>query len=233
MRCASRGSWRITRESATASALHAGSAAAVGGPVPPRRTVRILEAVTPALVLGSSQPESDADPVALVASGVELARRRSGGGAVLVGPGLVLWIDFVIPASDPLWQRDVGRAAWWLGDLWAGALRDIGAGRPEVWTGPMRPTRWSTKVCFAGTGPGEVHVAGRKVVGISQRRNQRAALFQSAALLDWEPERTVGLLALPPAERLDATQQLRSSCLGVGAARRPDLLAAVVKALLP
>ena len=45
------------------------------------------------------------------ALGVEVVRRRSGGGAVLLLPGEFVWLDLVIPAGDPLWLDDVGQAA--------------------------------------------------------------------------------------------------------------------------
>ncbi len=180
--------WRVERVAGPAADLHAASADALrrDGLC---RTARILVADSPAVVLGSHEPEEWFDAGALRRAGLGLARRRSGGGAVLVGPGLAVWVDFVVPAGDPLWDDDVGRAAWWVGDLWSEVLR--AAGVPggadlRVWRGPMRPTRWSPVVCFAGVGPGEVEVGGAKVVGVSQRRTRRAALFQSAALLQWD-----------------------------------------------
>jgi lipoate-protein ligase A len=39
-------------------------------------------------------------------------------------------------------------------------------------------------LCFAGLGAGEVTVAGRKVVGMSQRRERSGAWIHSMALLD-------------------------------------------------
>ena len=99
-------------------------------------------------------------------------RRRSGGGAVLVGPGQAVWIDVVVPAGDPLWADDVGRAGWWLGEVWAAALAAAGLPGGEVWRGAQVRSAWSDRVCFAGLGAGEVTVGGRKVVGISQRRTR-------------------------------------------------------------
>lgn len=180
-------SWRVERVVGPAGWLHRESAALLGSE-PVSRAARILVAESPAVVLGSHEPEAWFDPAALSGHGLELARRRSGGGAVVVGGGHTVWVDFVLPAADPLWDDDVGRAAWWVGDLWADVIRAAGAAdRPEVWRGAMRPSRWSPLVCFAGVGPGEVEVAGAKVVGVSQRRTRHAALFQSAALLRWDP----------------------------------------------
>ena len=187
----------MERVTGPAGELHAASAAALRAE-PLGRIARMVVADRPAVVLGSHEPEHWFDQEALRRAGLGLARRHSGGGAVLVGPGLSVWVDFVLPAGDPLWDDDVGRAAWWVGDLWAGVLRSsgvTGGEDPSVWRGAMRPTRWSPLVCFAGVGPGEVEMGGAKVVGVSQRRTRRAALFQTAALLRWEPGLWVSLLS--------------------------------------
>ena len=148
----------------------------------------------PAVVLGSTQPVVQAD--------VDVVRRRSGGGAVLLRPGSVQWVDVVVPAGDRCWDADVGRAFWWLGDVWAAAVGG------DAYRGPLVRTRWSDQVCFAGLGPGEVTVRGRKVVGISQRRTREGALFQCAALLSWDYEETAGVLGIPPNDLRDVAAGL-------------------------
>jgi lipoate-protein ligase A len=190
-RAASGGRWRIRHERGAAGSLHAAAAEALNEPGLVR-TVTFVDAA-PALVLGSHQDASMFASGALAAAGLEEARRGSGGSAVLVGGGRVLWVDFVIPAGDPLWSDDVGRAAWWVGELWAAAL-----GGGEVWRGGMRRTAWSSAVCFAGLAPGEVIRDGAKVVGVCQRRSPRAALFQTAALLRWDAGEYASLMSRPP-----------------------------------
>lgn len=130
-----------------------------------------------ALVFGSAQSLDGVDLEPLRANGVEIARRRSGGGAVLIVPGQSRWIDLVIPADDPLWESDVSRAVHWVGTAWAGALRELGL-PAEVHAGPVTNRAEGRVMCFAGLGPGEVTVAGRKTVGISQRRTRGGARFQ-------------------------------------------------------
>ena len=53
--------------------------------------------------------EKHVDEVLLGESGIELARRRSGGGAVLLGADDHVWVDLVVPADDPLAEDDVSR----------------------------------------------------------------------------------------------------------------------------
>lgn len=159
-----------------------------------RRKVLVMEPAAAALVLGRAQPvgaEIDAD--------IDVVRRSSGGGAVWVEPGGQVWIDILLPRGDALWDDDVNRAAWWVGEAWAAALADAGVDAIEVHRGPHRSGPWGRQVCFAGLGAGEVTVAGRKAVGVAQRRTRAGVRFQCAVLLRWHPARLARLLGLPVA----------------------------------
>lgn len=217
------GRWHLFDERGAAESLHARSARALTD-VPVVRTVRICHADAPALVLGSHQPAEAWDRQAAATAGVQLARRRSGGSAVLVGPGRVLWVDLALPAGDPLWHDDVGRAAWWVGDLWSSVIPGS-----QVWKGPMRTGAWSPLVCFAGLGPGEVTVGGRKVVGVCQRRTPRGVLFQTAALLEWHPEEYTALLAAPGGAAAD----LARAAVGLGRGAGEEVIPALLARLMP
>lgn len=184
----------------------------------------------PAIVLGSAQPGDHVDRAAAEREGVEVARRRSGGGAVLVTPASILWVDVLLPNGDPLWEDDVGRAALWLGDAWSAALSALGVASPSVWTDRLVKSEWSTRVCFAGVAPGEVLVGDRKAVGVSQRRTRFAALFQTAVLLEWRPDDLLRLLTLDGASRRRASGELATAAIAVPQAPA-DLLDAFVAAL--
>lgn len=184
--------WSVEQVQGSAASFH-GRDPVVGG----RRRVWVCEVDRPALVLGSTQPAGDVDGGAAADLGVEVVRRRSGGGAVLLDPGAAVWIDAVVPAGDELWHHDVGRAFEWFGDTWAAALVALGvdAAAVEVHRGGLVTTSMSPVVCFAGLGPGEVTVSGAKVVGVAQRRTRDWIRLQSALLLDWDPDRHARLLA--------------------------------------
>jgi lipoate-protein ligase A len=155
----------------------------------------------PALVLGSTQRDTDVDAAAADRLGVDVVRRRSGGGAVLLDPGQVVWIDVVVPRGDVLWHDDVAVAAEWLGETWAAVLADLGVPDADVHRGGLECGLLGSVVCFAGTGPGEVTVAGSKVVGLSQRRTRAAARFQCSVPLEWDAARHAELLG-PGVERV-------------------------------
>jgi len=163
-----------------------------------------------AVVIGSAQPASDFDGERLAAAGADLVRRRSGGGAVLVAPGLQVWLDLFVPNDDPLAQSDVGKSFHWLGDAFAAAIASVlgtsvAQAGVEVNRGPRQSTPWSRTLCYAGLGAGEVTVAGRKVVGMSQRRERSGAWIHSMALLTDRAGDLADLLA-GPAERRSAAR---------------------------
>jgi lipoate-protein ligase A len=198
--------WAVARFRGDAAEFHARPM-----PEPVRRAAWWFEVDRPALVLGSAQPESDVDAAAVARAGVEVIRRRSGGGAVVLAPGDTVWVDLLIPASDRRWRDDIGLATHWVGRLWAGVLGELGV-EATVHTGGMVRSHWSARACFAGLGPGEVTVAGRKVVGISQRRTRAGARFQTVMLLRSQPADLAELVGLGPR----GADELARVAVGVG-----------------
>ncbi len=172
----------------------------------------------PGLVLGSTQKAGAADGRRAASSGVEVLHRRSGGGAVLLWPGRQVWADFFVTSTDPLWHDDVTLAAGWVGRLWAAVVARFSTAGCSVHTGRLVADRWGRLACFAGTGPGEVLVSGRKVVGVSQRRSRDQVRIQTAARLRpaGPPAPAAGeldeldLLDLSPAERVEGQAVLAS-----------------------
>jgi lipoate-protein ligase A len=162
---------------------------------------------------------------------------------VLVAPGGQIWLNVFVPVGDPLWSDDVGRASWWLADMWARLLQEAGVSGSEIVVhrdaggrgagATSRPhtglagsggvagadgggRRWSKLLCFAGVGSGEVLVRGLKVLGISQRRDRHGGWFHSSLLLRLDADRLVSVLALDEATRRDAAEALRSTSAAAG-----------------
>lgn len=187
------------------------------------------------LVLGSAQDAGTVDLVACEAAGVEVVRRRSGGGALLVAPDCQVWLDVFLPAGDSLVKTDVSRAPWWLGEVWVAALGSVasswglvaagspggkagsvprsksgGGGALEVHRGPV-VGRFARTVCIAGIGPGEVHACGMKVVGISQRRSRLGTWQHSMALVGCSPGAVLSFLELRSEAREVIARQLAAS----------------------
>lgn len=218
--------WHLERHAGDPADLHAASADLVAT-ADPVRTVRVLEPSAAAVVLGRAQAPDDVDVARANRAGVAIVRRCSGGGAVLVVPGGAVWVDVLVPRHDPRWDDDIGRAGWWLGEAWAAALASTGLGGGVVHRGGLLRGPWSQQVCFAGLGPGEVTVEGRKVVGMSQRRTKIAALFQCAAVVWWDPVPLLDVLALSEGERQRGAAELGAVARGVGRSRAERLATAL------
>jgi lipoate-protein ligase A len=141
--------------------------------VPTMFQIRLGE---PFAVLGSSQEAT----VLNADSSLARRRRRGGGGVVFLQPD-DLWIDFWIPAADERWTSDLHDASLAVGRWWADALRQHVDGDFVVHEGSVTGDDELRSVCFAGRGPGEVFLAERKVVGLTQWR-VREGTFLSTVL---------------------------------------------------
>jgi len=211
---ARRRDWSVLERRASAAVLHG----VVPDPLGRRLACGCLP-TGPAVVMGSAQAASDFDASLLAAQGLELVRRRSGGGAVLVAPGCQVWLDVFVPKGDVLAQPDVGESFHWLGQAYADAIAAVlGMSRTkalvEVNLGPVRTTPWSKVLCYAGLGAGEVTVAGRKVVGMSQRRERTGAWFHTMAILGEKAGDLGGVLSGSEQRRSQARAVLAATGLG-------------------
>lgn len=200
------GRWSLEHLVGSAADIHAKAL-----PERPAASAWLVEPTAPAIVLGSSQRSTKVDLVAAGALGFDIVTRRSGGGAVVVVPGEMAWIDVIVPAGDALWDDDVTTASYWLGELWADVVRSYGHSA-TVHRGALRADDLARMFCFAGAGSGEVMVGDRKVVGISQRRTREAARFQCACVLHWNAEPAFALLPGLDAHRA----RVEGAGMGVG-----------------
>jgi lipoate---protein ligase len=214
--------WTVEHHRGSAAQLHALD-------VPDDATPRVwvLEATGPAVVLGSTQRDDVVDAGAASAAGVEVARRRSGGGAVWVAPGDPHWIDVIVPRGHPLWTDDVGRAFLPIGRAWQQALDSLGIGGTRLHEAGLACGPLGGTVCFAGRGPGEVLVGDAKVVGISQRRTRAGARFQCAVPVEWDPAPLAAVLSSHP-----DVAALAGVGTGIGAGVSGDALVRALTAAL-
>jgi len=165
----------------------------------PTPTLRWYRATDPALVLGRGQQRSlvrdDSFPV---------VTRFSGGGAVWMDAGL-LCLDVLVPTGHPLLDGDLAMPFLHIGRAWEDALRRLGLDDVATHEGPATTprktderTRLLAAVCYATLGRGEVTVAGRKIVGLSQRRRRPGALIQCGLLQRWRPGPLLRALGADP-----------------------------------
>ncbi len=189
-------------------------------PDPVHPTIWWHDVTAPAIVLGSSQPDTTIDRDACARAGIDVVRRRSGGGAVLLVPGEVVWLDVIVPRGSGSGDRgglddvraSMCRIGTHVGDALVAAVPEL-ADRVAVHRAAMETTPWSSTICFDGLGPGEVLLDAVKLVGLSQRLTRQAARFQACwhtaydagALLDLLPAASrPPRAALRPVATLDA-----------------------------
>jgi lipoate-protein ligase A len=167
-----------------------------------------------AIVLGSRQDQSLLNGEQCNRDEIEIVRRRSGGGIVFLAPGEHVWLDVVIPRGDVLWNDDVAKASWWLGDVWVQTLNALGENNVSVHRESLSSDAWGDLLCFAGVGPGEVARQSAeslsKFVGISQRRTRDYARFQCTIYTKWNPHDVEMYVVNTPGNLSEIAQRVAS-----------------------
>lgn len=193
----------------------------------------------PALFLGASQKPEAADLAACRAAGIPVYKRAAGGTVVLADDDM-LGLDVALPRDDPLLLPDLTRSYRWLGEVWTAALRALGVDAVLVSVEEAQANqreasdeaRVARLACFGALSPFEVTVEGRKIVGLAQVRRRHGALFQSALLLRWAPERLSRLLAVPASERYALAAALAARTVGLDTvAAQPISTTAIIGAV--
>jgi len=195
-------------------------------------TAFVPELTRSVVVLGGSQSSDVLEPAR--SSELALRRRRGGGGLVLLQPGDV-WVDWWIPADDERWSKDVHVSSIRCGAIWRDVLAPLVQEEVTVHEGPLEGDVAHRVVCFAGKGPGEVFVGGRKAVGVTQWR-VREGIFLSTVLHAHDSHDVLALLRTVPPGLAEALDHQVLSSLGVDPDQLTDGLTRVsgpVKVLRP
>ena len=166
-----------------------------------RQGVRIVQCVptSPTIVLGSRQSADIVNESALMREGLEVVRRRSGGGAVLVDARQSVWVDIEVGVEDSRYRSEPMAMMEQVGEWWMNALRSLNCCPPDIWQfkGAMQCDAGGDVICFAGRAHGELMVGESKLVGLSQRRTRDGARVQGQIHFDDPTDVMLAVLAEP------------------------------------
>lgn len=191
--------WRLISDGARSGAANMARDVAIldavaAGESPP--TVRLYQWDPLCLTLGKHQRLDAVDLDFCRGNGVDVARRPTGGRALL--HHLELTYSVVAPlARDPM-PRALQEAYRLICRALVDACRRLGVAA-ELTGGEVNlrlPNPTSTVPCFEAPAEGEVVVAGRKLIGSAMRASGGYILQHGAILLDWDGVLQAGALGL-------------------------------------
>ena len=166
-------------------------------------TIWIIEPKDTCLVLGKSQRgRAFLDLNYLEEQNINLTVRQSGGGAVLVSPEDMLWVDIFIPQGSKFWIPDIAKASIGIGTIWHEALKRLDI-ECSLFEQKFTRSEASDLICFISRAAGELFVKNRKILGISQRRSKFGTRFQCALIINWKPEQMIAAFRSSPIPDLD------------------------------
>lgn len=145
----------------------------------------------PVLSIGYFQRTGEIDLEASRHSGVSIVRRPTGGRAVLHHQDLTY--SLILPLGHPWTGFSITESYRHVNACLQRGLETLGV--PATIASVCGENASSpSPFCFSTVARHEVLVGGRKVIGSAQRRFPAALLQQGTILLDFEPDRLLGLL---------------------------------------
>jgi len=167
------GSWNLALDEAIFRSVSAGAS-------PP--TLRLYRWSEPTLSIGYAQDrERDVDTEACRARGIAVIRRVTGGRAVLHDAELTYSV--AAPAGQPGFGSGLDEAYRHIAAGLVAGLRLLGVRAAVSAAGAREPGAHRQAGCFAVASRHEITVAGRKLVGSAQRRQEGAFLQHGSILL--------------------------------------------------
>ena len=144
-------------------------------------TLRFYDWLQPAFSFGYFQRISEEVDVAACADhGVELVRRITGGGTVIHNWDVTYTI--VVPHSAGMLPKDISAAYRVISDCLINGLQRLGI---DVVHQIEKPTVGaSPNICLTNPAQYDTLLNGKKIAGVSQRRNQTGVMYQGYIALD-------------------------------------------------
>lgn len=157
-------------------------------------TLKIYHYTEPAVILGRSQRPDEGQVLRAAQQDLPLITRKSGGGAVMVGPEMVS-VTALFPPEHAVGKRNTVAAYNWMGLLWQKVLKEHGiasqlpapeAARSSQRLAKQNGTAWA---CYSSVSHGELlSIDGRKLLGLAQIRTRFCTALTSGIYMsqpDW------------------------------------------------
>ena len=144
-------------------------------------TLRFYDWLHPAFSFGYFQRISEeVDVSACDTHGIELVRRMTGGGTVIHGWDVTYTI--IVPHGSGMFPKDISAAYCAISDCLINGLQRLGI---DVAHQIEKPTAGDApNICLTNPAQYDTLLHGKKIAGVSQRRNQVGVMYQGYIALD-------------------------------------------------
>ena len=144
-------------------------------------TLRFYDWLHPAFSFGYFQRISEEVDVSTCdAHGIELVRRMTGGGTVIHGWDVTYTI--IVPHGSGLFPKDISAAYCAISDCLIAGLQRLGIDVAHQIEKPIAGNM--PNICLTNPAQYDTLLDGKKIAGVSQRRNQAGVMYQGYIALD-------------------------------------------------
>lgn len=162
----------------------------------PQPTLRLYDWSQPAFSFGYFQKISNEIDVARCEThGVELVRRMTGGGIVVHGWDVTYSI--VVPHGNGVIPGDISASYCWIANRLLNGFHRMGV-PATLQGGKFRASEVGPNTCLANPAVHDVMLHGKKIAGVSQRRNRVGAVYQGYIALNMPPAEILSLASKFP-----------------------------------
>ena len=144
-------------------------------------TLRFYDWLQPAFSFGYFQPISEeVDVPACAAHGIELVRRMTGGGTVIHGWDVTYTL--IVPHGSGMFPKDISAAYCAISNCLINGLQRLGIDVAHQIEKPIPAN--APNICLTNPAQYDTLLNGKKIAGVSQRRNQAGVMYQGYIALD-------------------------------------------------
>ena len=143
--------------------------------------LRIYDWLRPAFSFGYFQRISEeVDVSACDSHGIELVRRMTGGGTVIHGWDVTYTL--IVPHGSGMFPKDISGAYCAISDCLINGLQRLGIDVAHQIEKPIAEN--APNICLTNPAQYDTLLNGKKIAGVSQRRNQVGVMYQGYIALD-------------------------------------------------